>query len=190
MNVPAKQFRLVFLVAGLVFLFITKAGSDSNLFYITSSSVKFRSEAAQEIISAESDKMQGIVDVSRRTFAFSVLCGTFHGFNSSLQREHFNENYMETEKYPTSLFKGKIIEEVDFTKPGIYDVRAKGTIMVHGITQERIIRSKITVKQGWLEVESSFLVLLSDHGIRVPKVVHEKIAEEIKVEIKARLERQ
>ena len=189
MRVAAMQMRLVLFIIGGLFLFLTKSGSDSNLFYITNSTVKFRSEAAQDIISAQSDKMQGIVDISRKTFAFSVLNGSFYGFNSSLQREHFNENYMETEKYPTSVFKGKIIEDVDFSKPGIYDVRAKGTFLMHGITQERIIRSKIVVKQGWLEIESHFHILLSDHGVRVPKVVHEKIAEEINVEIKMKLEK-
>ena len=87
------------------------------------------------------------------------------------------------------MFKGKIIEEVDFKKPGIYEVRSKGTFILHGISRERIIRSKIIVKEGWFEIESGFMVYLNEHNIKVPKVVHEKIAEVILVELKLKLER-
>lgn len=177
---------LSILVLGMIPLI---AGSDSNYYYVTTSHIRFRSEAALEIITAESQKMQGVVDIARKTFAFSVLSSSFTGFNSALQREHFNENYLESDKFPMTIFKGKIIEDVDFTKPGTYEVRSKGTLILHGISRERIIRGKIKVKEGGLEIESSFMVLLNDHNIKVPKVVHEKIADAVLVEIKMRLER-
>lgn len=183
------MLRTFCLVAVMSCLASFNAGSNSNYFFVSQSSIRFRSEAALEIISAESDKMQGLVDISKKTFAFSVLNTSFTGFNSALQREHFNENYLESEKYPVTVFKGKIIEDIDFTKTGTYDVRAKGTLLLHGISQERIIKSKIIVKEGSLEIESHFLVLLNDHNIRVPKVVHEKVAEEISIELKLKLER-
>ena len=173
---------LLFCLAPLI------AGLKSSLFYVTKSNIRFRSEAALEIITAESQNMQGVVNVEKRTFAFSVLNSSFTGFNSTLQREHFNENYLESDKYPVTLFKGKIIEDVDFTKPGTYEVRSKGTFLLHGVSRERIIRSKIIVKEGWFEIESDFMVFLNEYNIRVPKVVHEKIADAILVELKLRLE--
>ncbi|MEP7262910.1 MAG: YceI family protein [Bacteroidota bacterium] len=179
----------LFLVTIIACLAIIFPGSESNLFYVTTSSVKFRSEAPLEVISAESSRMQGVIDQEKRTFVFTVLNSSFQGFNNSLQRVHFNENYMESDIYPLTSFKGKIIEEVDFNVPGVYQVRAKGLLTVHGIVKERIIRAQLTTGKDGVELESNFTVSLKDHNIRVPKVVHEKIASEIKIEIKAALKK-
>ena len=89
-----------------------------------------------------------------------------------------------------STFSGKIIEPVDFTKNGKTTIRAKGILKIHGIEQERIIKSDITIVDHNVHIDSNFTVLLSDHNIRVPRVVHEKIAAEIKVNVKADLTRQ
>jgi polyisoprenoid-binding protein YceI len=140
-----------------------------------------------ELINAGTDKLRGIIDTEKRTFAFVVNITSFEGFNAELQRDHFNENYMESDKYPTASFKGRIIEETDFNKNGNYVVRAKGILNIHGVEQERIIKANVGVKDNYMTVESKFPVVLSDHGITVPKVVHEKIASEITVEIKAEL---
>ena len=180
---------LLYLSLVIIPVFITN-GVTANLFYVASSSVKFRSEAPLEIISAESDKMQGIIDVSKRSFAFSVLNSSFEGFNSELQKEHFNENYMESDKFPSTVFKGKIIEDIDFSKDGTYNLRAKGFLTVHGIVDERIIKATLVVKDNELKLHSKFNVLLKDHNIRVPKVVHEKIASEILVELNATLNKE
>ena len=107
---------------------------------------------------------------------------TFQGFNSQLQKEHFHENYAESEKYPEASFKGKIIEEYDLSKDGTYQVRAKGMLTIHGIAQERIIKSDVTVKNNKIHITSKFTVLLSDHNIPIPIVVYKKLANEIKVE--------
>ena len=102
-----------------------------------------------------------------------------------MQREHFNENYMESDKFPEATFKGKIIEQVDLSKEGKYFVRAKGTLSIHGVDQERIIKSTVTVQNNILHVESKFSIFITDHDIKVPRVVHEKIASEIEVSINA-----
>lgn len=127
------------------------------------------------------------MDVVKRQFAFSVKMNSFMGFNSPLQREHFNENYVESDVFPDAVFVGKIIEEVDLTLDGTYEIRAKGKFTVHGVAQERIIKSSVTVKNGMIVIRSAFTVLLADHNIPVPKVVHEKLASEIKVEVNAEL---
>ena len=111
------------------------------------------------------------------------------GFNSELQREHFNDNYMESEKYKEATFTGKIVENIDLKTNGRYAVRAKGLLSIHGVEQERIIPADITVAEGTLQVTSSFNVLLSDHQIKIPKVVHQKIASIIDIKVTARLEK-
>ena len=118
-------------------------------------------------------------------FAFSVDVKSFKGFNSALQREHFNEKYMESEKFPKASFSGKIIEHVDFSKDGTYDVRAKGDLDIHGVKQTRIIKGKITIHNGSLQVNAQFTVPLSDHNISIPSIVSQKIATEIQVQFEA-----
>ena len=141
-----------------------------------------------EIIRASSNDLLGLLDLDKKSFSFKVMIRSFQGFNSPLQKEHFNENYLESDKYPDASFKGKIIEDADLTADGSYELRAKGFLTVHNVAQERIIKTDVTVKNHIITVHSSFTVLLSDHNIPIPKVVYQKLANEIKVEVTATLE--
>jgi len=92
---------------------------------------------------------------------------------------------MEIEKFPKASFSGKIIEQIDFTKDGEYDVRAKGDLDIHGQKQTRIIKGKIRVQKGVVIVQSVFSVPLDEHSIVIPKIVNQKIATEIEVAFSA-----
>ena len=148
---------------------------------------KFTSEAPLELIKAESHQTIGVVDCTTKNVAFSIDIDSFEGFNSGLQREHFRENYMETEKYPRATFKGKIIEDIDFTKPGVTTVRAKGIFSIHGTEVEKIVKVKLNLKGREMVIDTNFEVPLQDHNIKIPKVVNQKIASIILVEVKATL---
>lgn len=150
--------------------------------------ISFRSEAPLELIRASSNQLIGFLDNNKKTFSFKISMRSFQGFNSPLQKEHFNENYVESDKFPDASFKGKIIEDVDLSKDGTYEVRAKGDLVIHGIKRERIIKSTVTVKNNIINVNSNFTVLLSDHNIPIPIVVYKKLANEIKVEAKITFE--
>ena len=158
-----------------------------QVYEVSSGSISFHSEAPKELISASSTALRGMLDIQKKVFAFKIGIGSFLGFNSPLQREHFNENYMETTIYPEATYSGKIIEDIDLTKEGQYQVRAKGKLRIHGIEQERIIRSTITSRDGKIVIESDFVVLLSDHNIKIPKVVNNKLSQEISVTVNATL---
>jgi hypothetical protein len=178
-----KKTIIIFLLF-LYLPWLISASSD-EVFSSDNGTVVFRSEAAQELINAESRNLHGLIDIKNRIFAFRILIRSFNGFNNGLQREHFNENYLESDKYPEATFRGKIIEQVDLTKEGKFQVRAKGILTIHGVQQERIIKSIIFIEKETMKIESRFSVLLTDHNIKVPKVVHEKIASEIQVGITA-----
>jgi len=147
--------------------------------------IHFASHAELELIKASSPQVHGLLDPANNQFAFIIEVKTFKGFNSELQREHFNEKYMEVEKYPKASFSGKIIEQVDFSKPGVHEVRAKGDLDIHGVRQTRIIKSKLTVAADGVHIETKFVVPLADHNITIPTVVSQKIATEIEVEFNA-----
>lgn len=147
--------------------------------------IDFTSEAQLELIKAATTNVRGLIDPVTNQFAFTTDVNSFKGFNSTLQREHFNEKYMESEKYPKASFSGKIIEQIDFSKNGSYDIRAKGDLDIHGVKQTRIIKGQISVNSGKLVIHANFDVPLSDHNISIPTVVSQKIATQIKVQFEA-----
>lgn len=159
----------------------------TSLYKVSKGSIQFKSDAPLELIKASSDELVGLFDTDKKNFAFRIKVNSFKGFNGALQKEHFNENYMESTKYPFASFEGKVIEDIDYNIPGIYNVRAKGNLSVHGVVQERIIKVNLVVKKNQITAQSAFTVMLSDHNVTIPKVVHEKLASEIKVVIDADL---
>lgn len=169
----------------LLILFSSNVSAPPPLFAVNSGSIIFRSDAPLELIKASSTGLKGFFNAEKKEFAFTMNVNSFKGFNSPLQQEHFNENYLESNKYPRASFEGKIIEDVDLKKNGLYNIRAKGNLTVHGVTQERIIKCELSIKNNVVSIKSNFTVLLADHNITIPKVVHEKLASEIKVEVKA-----
>jgi polyisoprenoid-binding protein YceI len=173
----------------VVFIFLLGSSfrEHSVIFNTSKSNISFSSDAPLELITAKSNELNGAIETETKQFAFSVKVNSFKGFNSGFQKDHFNENYLESNKYPDATFKGKIIEDVDFTKNNILTVRAKGILTVHGVPKERIIKSDMTIKNGAIFIKANFTVLLADHNIPIPKVVHEKLASEIKVEVNSEL---
>jgi len=174
---------LVFVVPLLL-----SAQSSSKVYLTSTGSIVFRSDAPQELIKAKSNELKGAIDLQAKTFSFKVRITSFDGFNGALQHTHFHENYMQSERYPEASFKGKIIEDIDWSVPGKYTVRAKGMLNIHGVEQERIIKGEVLVEPDKsMRVTASFTILLSDHNIPIPRIVKEKLAEEVKVAMDATL---
>ena len=169
----------------IYFLVLTDTLQAQRKFTMTRAEMAFTSDAELEVIKASSRNVQGLIDPATNQFAFTVEVKTFQGFNSVLQREHFNEKYLESDKYPRARFSGKIVEPVDLTLDGAYDVRVKGELDIHGMKQTRIIKTKVSIKGGVMQIESRFFVPLADHNISIPSIVSQKIASEIEVEFRA-----
>ncbi|MGB3080851.1 MAG: YceI family protein [Saprospiraceae bacterium] len=157
--------------------------SQPQLFVAQKGEAMFRSEAPLETIKAETKSIRGIINLETKEFAFSMKINSFIGFNSEIQRVHFLENYMEQNKYPQATFTGKFIENIPFDTPGTYSVRAKGVLVIHGIRKERILRGTITLMPGEAIMKTDFSVPLSDHDIIIPKIVNQKICEQIDVSV-------
>lgn len=171
-----------------LFIFFLGSGFSSikktNLYIISQGNINFKSEAPLELIEASSGKLNGILDLSSNDFIFSIQIRTFDGFNSELQREHFNENYMESSKYTNATYKGKILE-TNLTKEGEYEIATKGKLNIHGVEKERTIKGTILIKNNSMKLNCHFEVPLIDHNIQVPTVVNQKIAQVIKVHVEA-----
>jgi len=185
----SDSFFLLVLLVWLSFPAFAQQEAGNILLSASNGEIRVKSDAPLELIEASSRQLKGVIDITGRSFSFSVNTRSIQGFNSPLQQEHFYENYMETSKYPVSTFKGKIIEQVDLSVDGNYQLRAKGLLNVHGVEQERIIKADVKVKGEIITVTSSFTVPLTDHNITIPKIVYQKIAEEILVTVTANFTR-
>ena len=147
--------------------------------------IAFLSETPIEDIRAESREASAIFDAETGQLAFQVPILSFH-FPKALMEEHFNENYMETERYPKATFRGQVMD-LDLSADGPQAVRATGTLEMHGVAVERDITGCMeNTGSGW-RIEAAFDVPCADHDIAIPKVVSENIAEVIGVTLNANL---
>lgn len=160
---------------------------QSRLVRTGKGSVVFVSRAPLEVIKAESSELKGALDLENKSFEFVLRIKSFEGFNSPLQRDHFNENYLESESFPNATFKGKLIEDLPSGFSAPQTLRAKGNLTIHNITKEVILPIKLVSKNAELEAQSNFKVLLKDYNIKVPRIVSQKISEEIDVSVKLTL---
>ncbi|MCF0072340.1 YceI family protein [Dyadobacter sp. CY261] len=152
----------------------------AQMFSTSAGNTKFSASTPLENIEAENKKSQVILNTANSEIAIRMNMREFV-FPNKLMQEHFNENYIESEKYPTATFAGKVDKAPDYTKDGDYEVSATGKFTVHGVTKERTIKGKMKIEGGKITINSDFEVPLTDHKIDVPKVVFVKIAQIIQV---------
>jgi YceI-like domain len=167
----------------LLISLLVSSKSFGQMYSTQMGEVSFFSETPVENIAAVNKNVGAIINTATNEVAVSMKMSGFE-FPNKLMQEHFNENYMESEKYPTGTFKGKIVESIDYTKNGTYDVTAKGQFTIHGVTLPRDLKGKLTVENQKISLVSNFDVKLVDHKIDIPKIVFAKIAEVISVKTK------
>ncbi|CAN5892180.1 hypothetical protein BH11BAC4_BH11BAC4_05490 [soil metagenome] len=173
--------RLLFLCT---FLMLCCIQLNAQKVYTKNGSVSFFSTSSMENISASNNQLMSVLNVPSGELQFSLLIKGFH-FKKSLMETHFNENYLESDKYPKATFKGKInnITIVNFTKDGTYNVEVSGDLMMHGATNKVTTAGTITVKAGVITATANFKVKLSNYKISIPKIVKDNIAETVDVKI-------
>ncbi|HNS12212.1 MAG TPA: YceI family protein [Bacteroidia bacterium] len=143
------------------------------------------SPSSPEQITANNDKATSVIDLGSGAIQFAVLMKAFL-FEKALMQEHFNENYVESDKFPKSDFKGQItnMKDVNLEKDGVYNVNVKGKLTLHGITKEIETTGTLTVKDKTVvSGKSEFVVQLSDFDIEVPGIVKDKLNKEARISV-------
>lgn len=169
------------LIALLTFPFTSEAQTK---YFTKKGQISFYSDTPVEKIEAHNKRITAILEKESGKIEFSVLITAFE-FEKALMQEHFNENYMESSKYPKSTFKGNIsnIQTVDFSKDGEYPLTLDGELTMHGVTRKVNEKGKLIISKGKISAAATINVALKDYNISVPSVVGAKIAEIIRVEI-------
>jgi len=155
--------------------------------FTKNASISFFSKTSVENIEAHNKNAVTVLDKTTGQVEFSVLMKGFE-FEKALMQEHFNENYVESDKFPKAVFKGKISDpaKVDFTKDGEYKTTTTGNLSIHGETKEITAPVVFTVANGAIAASSEFTVALSDYKISVPSLVKDNIAKTLKITVNSR----
>jgi len=164
----------------------TAASAQTKLYTSKSGSVKFFSAASLADIEGVSKSFATVLKPSTKQMLVKIPIQSFM-FENGLMQEHFNENYMESDKYPDAVFKGTYVEDVDISKPGTYAVTVNGDLNIHNVTQKRTLKGTVKNMDGKLVLDCVFPVKLADHKISIPSAVTGKIAEEVKVTLHTEL---
>ena len=153
--------------------FITKTGH-----------VWFYSHTPMEDIEAHNRQVVSSLDVSTGNLEFVMLIKSFE-FTRALMQEHFNENYMESDKLPKASFKGKItnVAQVNFKKDGTYTAEVTGDLTIHGVTKTVTNKGTITIKGTTIKADAKFTIIPQDYGIKIPSLVENKIAKEMQITV-------
>lgn len=153
--------------------------------------ISFFSGTPLENIEAFNNEVASVLDSKTGSMVFAVPIKSFK-FEKALMQEHFNENYMESDKFPKAEYKGSItdVSKVNFAKDGTYNVSSTGKLTMHGVTKDVVIPGTVTVKGSEATLNSKFKVKPDDYGIKIPSMVVTKIAKEIEVTVNSILKRQ
>jgi polyisoprenoid-binding protein YceI len=185
-----KYKLLLILLVAISFSFVAK----TDIWYTRSAKVTFFSSAPVEDIKANNNQVTVVFNQSTGDINVQIAIKSFKFKNKTMQ-EHFNENYMESDKYPYANYKGKIngIEKINFTtdttgnfiKPATYNVTTKGNMTIHGVTKEVVTNGKLILKGSQAIIKTNFDVLLVDYNIEKPSIMAMKIADKIEVTLES-----
>jgi polyisoprenoid-binding protein YceI len=171
----------------LTFLLICLLGSSATaqkLLVTKNALISFYSTTVLEDIEAKSTIGSSAINPQTGEMLFKVGNTSFK-FQKKMMQDHFNENYIESEKFPYSDFKGKITGSYDLTKNGSYKVSVSGNLNIHGVAKPYSVPAELTVNDGNVTAKATFKVKIADHNIKIPSLVFKNIAEFVDVTIQA-----
>lgn len=176
------KFKTTAIIILTVFLSSFTLKNETGKYIAKNGKVTFFSHTDMEDITAENNKVSSILDSKTGKLAIEILIKSFH-FKKAMMEEHFNENYMESDKFSKSKFDGKIdnIADVDFSKNGTYNVTISGNLTIKDKTNKISTKGTLKVEGQKVGGKAVFKILLSDYGISIPAMVKEKISNEIEI---------
>ncbi|MDF2193624.1 YceI family protein [Paraflavitalea sp. CAU 1676] len=167
-----------------VLLLLSVLATAQDRYFTKSGKISFVSKGNIETIAAKHKGVTCVLDAKSGALQFAVLMKGFE-FAKALMQEHFNENYVESDKYPKGDFKGQVSNngDVKYGQDGVYAARVKGTLTIHGISKEIEVPGNITIGSGKPQLNASFNILLSDYQIKIPAIVKENISNTVTITI-------
>jgi polyisoprenoid-binding protein YceI len=176
-----KQMMLAFAILLVAFRF----SLAQELYLTRNGQITFFSTTPVEDIKATNNEVSSVINTKTGGLQFVILIKGFQ-FKKAAMQDHFNrEDYMDSDKFPKSEFKGTItdLSKVDFTKDGSYPVTVEGNLTMHGVTNKMKTTGIVTIKEGKISTSSKFKIKLADYKISVPGIMSSKIAEVVEITV-------
>lgn len=171
----------------IVIIFILATASlstNAQILMTKNATISFHSHTFLENVDAVNNYVMAVIDGSKKNIAFSLLMKQFD-FPKKLMQTHFNENYVESDKFPKATFSGIYTENADLTKDGTYAVNVNGKLTIHGVTRQVQLPATLTVKAGTITGTTTFKCNPADYNIEIPFIVRDKIEKENTVKVNA-----
>ena len=168
----------------LLIVLLTGSVKAQTKYFTKAGRISFYSKSSLENIEAVNNKVVSVFDVSTGQIEFALLMKGFE-FEKALMQEHFNENYVESDKYPKAVFTGFIENSraISFLKDNVVTVKVNGSLTMHGVTNPVNTTAIITIKNGIVEASCSFSIVLADYKINIPSIVSDKINKTITIAV-------
>lgn len=182
MNFKTFIMKRLALFTIVFFIFFTK--SEGQIYIADSCRVTFFSATNIEDITADNTTSKPVMSTATGDIQISISNQGFI-FKSRLMGEHYNEDYMETDKYPHTVFKGKVNETINYTQDGTNQVTVTGTMNMHGVTQTITIPGTITIQNGTIFLLAKFDIKMVDYNIKVPSILGENLSDHVAVTLTA-----
>lgn len=178
--------NLIVLMAMVLSVSVSFAQSK---FYTKTGKISFYSKAPLEEIEGKNKTVTAVLDSKSGALQFAVQMKGFE-FEKQLMQQHFNENYVESDKYPKAEFKGTITNnsQINYSKDGTYTAKVKGKLTIHGVTKDVESTGTLKINGGKIDANSVFNVLISDYNIKIPAIVKDKVSNTIKITVDCDLE--
>ena len=186
---PTIKLNMKILLSTSFIILLHFLAPAQTMLFTKSGTIQFFSKTPLENIEAVNKEASSFLNLQNGELVFSLLVKNFR-FEKALMEEHFNENYMESDKFPKANFKGKIsnLSATNFSKEGVYPCLINGNIVIHGVSKAIDLPANITVKQGKVIATAKFQVKPADFNISIPALLKGKIAEQIEVNVNAHYE--
>lgn len=179
------------LILSVLTVALASTASFGQKYFTKSGNINFDATSASspEKIEGVNRTVTCVLDTKTGNLQFAVLMKGFE-FEKALMEEHFNENYVESEKFPRAEFKGAVVnnDKVSYAKDGIYTVTVKGKLTMHGETKDVETEGKVNVQGGKISAIAGFNVLLSDFKISIPGLVADKVSKTARINVTCSLE--
>jgi len=168
----------------MIFFIGLAATQAADKYFTRNGHIYFLSKTDIIDIDAHNRQTASFLNTKNGDMVFAVIMKLFK-FDLALAEEHFNENYVESEKYPKAKFKGRIdnFDKIDVSKNAVHHVTVSGKLSLHGKTKPLKAKGTIEIKNGMIIAKSKFTLMLKDYGISIPNLVKDKVSKEIIIEI-------
>lgn len=168
---------------GTMYMSLTFAQSN-NIYICKDAFISFFSPAPIADVAAQTDRAVSAINMKTGDVYFKVPMRTFE-FKRGLMQQHFNNDYLQTDKYPFATFEGKI---QNFTPPsgdGTFPVTVAGQMTIHGVSKAYTEPGTLELKDGQLTATTAFNISLEDHHIEIPTILNYHVAKVVAVKMKA-----